>query len=74
VTDDVDHRRLAQQPIRHALTVRVDVAVYQQPRLQCRDRLVQALEATVGQVLTIATVQRRRVCEQDVHVTAVAAA
>ena len=45
VADDVDHRGLAQQAIRHGLAVWVDVAMHQQPRLQRGDHLVQALEA-----------------------------
>ena len=74
VADHVDHRSLAQQAIRHGLAVRVDVAVHQEPRLQRGDHLVQALEAAVGQVFTVAAMPWGGVGEQDVDVTSVAAA
>jgi hypothetical protein len=74
VADDVDHRGLAQQAIWHGLAVWVDVAMHQQPRLQRSDHLVQALEAAVGLILTVAAMPRRGVGEQDVDAAAVAPA
>ena len=74
VADDVDHRGLAQQAIRHGLAVWVDVAMHQQPRLQRGDHLVQALEAAVRLVLTVAAMPWRGVGEQEVDAAAVAAA
>ena len=43
----------------------------QQPRLQRGDHLVQALEAAVGLVLTVAAMPRRSMGEQDVDAAAV---
>jgi hypothetical protein len=74
VADDVDYRGLAQLAIRHGLAVRVDVAMHQQPRLQRGDHLVQALEAVVRLVLTVAAMPWRGVGEQDVDAAAVAPA
>ena len=74
VADDVDYRGLAQLAIRHGLTVRVDVAMHQQPRLQLGDHLVQAVETLVRLILTVAAMPRRGVGEQDVDAAAVALA